>query len=289
MQQKVFSIWSDNIKYGVSPMKVSDIMIKDVITVDKSTRLSHVLDLFEKYRISRVVVVDSKDKPIGIATEKDIADKLGSTRARDLPASRLTISSVMASPLVTVSPETDLLDAVEMMASKNISSVVVVFGDTLLGIVTKTDVIRLFKDDNRTQVNRVLCKSIKTVNPDDRVIFARSILVKSDLDHLIVVRDSKPIGLVTDRDIAIGLAKIRSYDGWRHLDSMLDQFLVINVMVQAPPTVNPTTPLGKAVEIMLNKHLKALPVVDSEGILMGSVSKTSIVEAVANGTLKLPS
>jgi acetoin utilization protein AcuB len=74
-------------------MKVSDVMTKDIITVDKDVNLKHVLNIMKKHEITKIPVLENK-KLVGMITDNIIVYKLGSIRKRGIPASRLHASSV---------------------------------------------------------------------------------------------------------------------------------------------------------------------------------------------------
>ena len=67
-------------------MKVKEVMTKDVVYVDKNVDLNYVLKLMKKHNITKIPVVEDK-KLIGVITDNIIAVKLGSIRAKGVPAS----------------------------------------------------------------------------------------------------------------------------------------------------------------------------------------------------------
>ena len=52
---------------------LNQIMIKRVVTVSPNTSLLEARDVLLRHKLKRLVVVDSKNHPVGIITEKDIA------------------------------------------------------------------------------------------------------------------------------------------------------------------------------------------------------------------------
>ena len=124
-------------------MQVKNLMSEDLITVDKDQSLSDALKLLRKHNVSRLPVTNNKEL-VGIISERDIANKLGSSKYESMPASRLHISSVMVKDVFTV-PETMQLDEVaKLMLENGIGSVPVMNDDgKMVGIVSKADFVTL--------------------------------------------------------------------------------------------------------------------------------------------------
>jgi len=131
-------------------LTVSDIMTSKVITVSKEENVAETAKLMVRHGIGSVIIVED-GKPVGIVTEKDILDKVVS---QDKRGSEVKVSEIMSTPLITVEPESTLEEAIDTMARYDIRRLPVVRGDTLLGIVTSSDVIRgtseysLMKEEN---------------------------------------------------------------------------------------------------------------------------------------------
>jgi len=144
--------------------KVRELMSKNVITVGRQNSLAHVVELMEKNKITRVVVVDGA-KPVGIVTASDVAfaqletpsegvarRKIKFTRKperADRPRYRyvkyvalLTAEDVMKPELLTIEADEDAARAARLMLEHGISGLPVVEGDELVGIITKTDLMK---------------------------------------------------------------------------------------------------------------------------------------------------
>ena len=98
-------------------MQIKNLMSEDLITVDKDQNLPDDLKLLRKHNVSRLPVTNNKEL-VGIISERDIANKLGSSKYESMPASRLHISSVMVKDVFTV-PETMQLDEVARLMLEN--------------------------------------------------------------------------------------------------------------------------------------------------------------------------
>ena len=83
------------------------------------------------------VLILQKGKPKGIITERDLVNKVlvGGLDPRTTP-----VSEVMASPLITIDPEDNLLKASQVMKAQNVRKLVVVRDDIIYGIITAKDI-----------------------------------------------------------------------------------------------------------------------------------------------------
>jgi len=129
-------------------MKVSEIMVKDVATLDVNDELSLANDIMKLGRIRHLPVVDGKVL-VGIISERDLfrsslAQALGHgpASARDLMRT-VRIRDIMTTTVHTISPDADLKDAVRLMLDKKIGCVPVVADGMLVGLITETDILQL--------------------------------------------------------------------------------------------------------------------------------------------------
>ncbi|MFW5912777.1 MAG: cyclic nucleotide-binding/CBS domain-containing protein [Candidatus Hadarchaeota archaeon] len=119
---------------------VKDAMTVNVITVERDEPATRAAEIMVEEDIGSVVVMEN-DEPIGIICERDLLEKVISS---DLKPSEVTVERIMESPLITTTPEKDMLDAMRTMVKNNIGHLPVVddFG-SLIGIVTVQDVLEV--------------------------------------------------------------------------------------------------------------------------------------------------
>jgi CBS domain-containing protein len=127
-------------------MKVRDIMVKEVATLDVNDELSLANDIMRLGRIRHLPVVEGQ-RLVGIVSERDLfrsslAQALGyETKAtRDLMKT-LHIKDIMVPAVITVSPDTALCDAVRLMVDRKIGCLPVVENEGLVGLITETDIL----------------------------------------------------------------------------------------------------------------------------------------------------
>ena len=121
------------------PLKVRDVMVREVITVDENSTVKEAVDIMNEFQIGSLIVLQ-KGKAVGIVTERDFLRRVIS-RGKD--AMNVEVKEIMTTPLVVVEPSTDLEQAVRLMFKKKIKKLAVIDANKLVGIVTLTDIARV--------------------------------------------------------------------------------------------------------------------------------------------------
>ena len=134
-------------------------------------------------------------------------------------------------------------------------------------------------------VRNVMHKDVVTVRPNLSLREASKIMSKFGIGSLVVVEDENLVGIITSTDIIKAVAEGKD----------VDNTLVSEVMSKDVITVDPDESLEEAVEKMMEKNIKRLPVVEG-GKLVGIITASDIIvvepkliEGIANLlSLKLP-
>ena len=137
-------------------MLVDDALEPVIHTVRPETTLAEVLEIIVGRRVGAVPVVGERSEVLGIITSGDALDQLlrGSpsedgTSAED----RLTARDVMTRTVLCVSEGQPLFEAAQMMVNKRIEQLPVTREGELIGIVTRSKVLRALhgerKEDER--------------------------------------------------------------------------------------------------------------------------------------------
>ncbi|MFP3291255.1 MAG: CBS domain-containing protein [Thermoproteus sp.] len=121
------------------PLRVSDVMVREVVTAGKNTPLKEAANSMYEKKVGSVVVVDEAGKPVGIVTERDLVYVCAKRLSADTP-----IWMVMTENPITIGEDALLLDAVEKMRSLNVRHLPVVDKEgKLVGIISVRDVLDL--------------------------------------------------------------------------------------------------------------------------------------------------
>ena len=127
-------------------MKVKEVMVKEVATLDVNDELSLANDIMRLGRIRHLPVVDGT-RLVGIVSERDLfrsslAQALGyaSKDTRDLMKT-LRIKDIMVTGVITIPPETEFCEATKIMMDEKIGCLPVVEENRLVGLITETDIL----------------------------------------------------------------------------------------------------------------------------------------------------
>ena len=119
-------------------MKVVELMNKDVVTCHPSETLTVLLNKFELFNITGMPVVE-KGKLVGIICQSDILKKL---KEEEKGLLELMVKDVMVEEVITSSPTESVVEAAKIMIEKQINRIPVVENNVVIGIVTRTDIVR---------------------------------------------------------------------------------------------------------------------------------------------------
>jgi acetoin utilization protein AcuB len=128
-------------------MYIGQVMHTDLVTVSPETTLVEARELIERHGIEHLLVVDTKGKLLGIVSDRDLklnwASPATSLSMHELHylLQRVQVGAIMVRAVTTVSPATTIERAAYIMQMGRISSLPVMDGDELVGIVTRTDVM----------------------------------------------------------------------------------------------------------------------------------------------------
>jgi len=131
----------------------SDWMTAKVQTVKPLDSVAHARAFIEERRINQLPVV--KDGVlVGIVTDRDLRDAvnavtISANAARTMESipgapEQIPVEAVMTHNVMTLSPDTSVVAAAELMRRERIGSVPIVDGTELVGIITRTDILKAF-------------------------------------------------------------------------------------------------------------------------------------------------
>lgn len=128
-------------------MYIGQIMHTNLVTVSPETTLVEAREVIEKNRIEHLLVVDKKGHLIGIVSDRDLKQNWASPATTlsvhelNYLLQKVEVRMIMVKTLKTVAPDTTIERAASIMQTESISSLPVMAGEQLVGIVTSTDVM----------------------------------------------------------------------------------------------------------------------------------------------------
>lgn len=128
-------------------MQVKEMMSTDVVVVGRNDDLSQVEDLMVAKKLRHIPVVENGEL-VAIVSQRDLFKAMMSStmgygeKAQKAYLHSVRVKEMMTYPVVTVTPDTSVGEAADLMVHKGIGCLPVVEGTQLVGVVTKTDLLR---------------------------------------------------------------------------------------------------------------------------------------------------
>ncbi len=256
-------------------MLVKEIMTEPV-TIDKSEKIGHALDLMEKHDLRRLLVTN-KDKLGGIITTRQIARILGTRKRLGMPASSLHVAAATLEAVIKVLPDMSVEDAITLLPKTSV--LVAMDGEEILGWVRPREILKALKLDGKaSDAMRVPL----TVSPDDRLVHARRMMLDRNIGRIPVVDCARLVGIITERDVAKALRAFRDLNETSSKQyARIYNLLVSDVMTRNVKSVRMDTPLEDVKQIILTENRGGLPVLNEKDELVGMITRRSIIDYLA--------
>ena len=121
-------------------MFVAEYMTSDPVVVSTHEPVDRLAMTMRRLGIHQAPVVDEAGRLVGIVSDRDVRSAIGyGDRNRELS---LKAEDVMTTDVVTVSPGTELIQAVDILRRRRFGALPVVEGDKVVGIISKHDLLR---------------------------------------------------------------------------------------------------------------------------------------------------
>jgi CBS domain-containing protein len=248
-----------------------------------------------RYRVGRIVIVNEASRPVGIVTRSDFLKIAGSSLARrsldTIPAEK-----IMTRDPVVIEAGKSLRDAARLMLQYGVSSLPVVDEKgVLVGIVTKTDIIRAYAERlrGRYKASDYMYTDPPVASPTHSIAYVIDLLESHPSRRVLVVDGEKLVGIIAPSDIAFTASSTVPSRGKEkyvrrfailpkgRLGPVYDYMMTTaaDVMTPDPVTASPEDDLAAVAQAMIRGGFSSVPVVEGEKPV-GLVVKHNILEAI---------
>ena len=107
--------------------------------------------------------------------------------------------------VVSVAPETSVLEAIKVLAAEDVGAVMVMTGNQLVGILSERDYTRKVilhgRSSDSTRVEEIMTAKVMYVTPRNTTRDCMALMTEKGIRHLPVIDDGRVVGIVSIRDI----------------------------------------------------------------------------------------
>ena len=276
-------------------------MTRNPVSIDPGAGLDDALRMLEEYGFRHLPVVEA-DRVVGILSDRNL--RLATSllperrRLRDREGHTVDgpkrVSEIMSAPVHCVECDVSASQVAKDMVRLQIGAVVIVEGTDgsedegggkILGIVTETNLLQAFVE--LCEANRGSCddlvryhmhRPLACVSPDTGIEEALDYL-DSRIAHLGVTEGEKLLGILSERDLMMGISRETIEDAKAQAEGKLRETSldVSSVMTRQVLTVEPGDGLAHAARILIGHQVSALPVL-ADGEPIGIVTQRGILE-----------
>jgi signal-transduction protein with cAMP-binding, CBS, and nucleotidyltransferase domain len=118
-------------------VSVAEVMNKTVILMDIHSDIPSIARKTVNCEAGSVIITENR-KAIGIITERDLVKNIV---AEDRRPSEVNAKEIFSTPLITIEPEKSVVEASEIMLKANIKRLPVLEKDTIIGVISTTDIL----------------------------------------------------------------------------------------------------------------------------------------------------
>jgi len=278
-------------------MKAEDVMSSPVRVVSPDDTVAYARNQMIKHRISRVLVMEG-GKLAGIVTKKDLAYRLRQTEPiwRRRPIDRIPVSVLMTPDPLTIGPATPMREIAALMLDRSISGLPVVNEGEVLGIVTKSDILRSAAARSLTTPVSGLMESPVTVSRYHSLDHIVDLLSERDEKLIVANNDGTLAGIITETNLAFFIYRDESGGiperdikvlrkeaaGGRKAYRYVQEVSAVaeDVMTHPVLTAPPETSAAEAVQMMIGRRINSVVIIRGQEVL-GIVKRDNILQEVA--------
>ncbi len=264
-------------------MRVKDLMTATPVVVDiKTSTISDAMDKMRGLDVNQVPAVNGK-KYMGMLNFREVL------RRRSLKLSANAENYLVNTP--TVTPEDDVMDVIRLIVDTGLSALPVLEKDKLLGIISRTDLIRNLSEiaGERVLRNRQIMSSNPVFVYESDSVEDASIAMRglNESEIPVVDKNEALTGILRLDEIAKDTFRRDKQSIRGTGDPSGDragEMVKVNVkcasLMDNPVWVNPQDSITKTAELLDKRRLHIVPVVDENMKIVGVVGTSDIIEAL---------
>lgn len=278
-------------------MRASDVMSGPVYVVGPNDSVAYARNQMIRHRCSRLPVVD-EDRLVGIITKKDIGYRLRQAEPtwRRRPIDRVPASLLMTPDPVSVAADASIRTVATAMVEYGISGLPVVEDCTVVGIVTKTDLLGSVSVERLERTVGSLMGDALTVSRYHSLDHVIDLASERDDKIVVVNNDGTLAGVITESNLAfyetigpvpvetgreVTMLRRSAPGGPKTLRHVRDVSVIAEDVMSRPVETTPQdSPIADAVQRMREKGINSLVVVEG-GDIKGIITRDDIIKGVA--------
>lgn len=264
-------------------MTIENVMAKGIVTVRKDQTINDALKIMSKHKIARLPVISpNTDELVGIITEKDMATKIASAKYEEVPLTHMRVSTIMTEDVITADVTESKVQVLKKMVDNHIGGIPILDGDEIVGMVTKTDFLKEanIEEYTKTPIKEIMTNRVITVNPDDRFVHARRLMIDNDISRLVVVNAGVIIGMITAKDMAKTIIEFKKRVPEKYQHSQIRDLFVQEIMSQSIVKCAKNDSIADVAKVMVEQEFSGMPVSDDNSKVHGIVSKTDLLRYI---------
>ena len=126
------------------------VMSSPVISVNINSSLFDAWKLMQQYEINHLAITDDNNLLAGLLSDKNILPSL--MESTTASAETIPLNSFCHRSLLSATPDTDLYDLAQVMLENRLDGIVIIENNTLQGIITYSDIIKVMLKANQLEV-----------------------------------------------------------------------------------------------------------------------------------------
>jgi CBS domain-containing protein len=252
-------------------------------TIGPDDTLGRAERMMERRRLHQLLVVDA-GAIAGLVSARDILEFRATAKTGE-GWWRAPVRRAMQGSPATANPDESVASAIDRLTKSPVDVLPIVEHGFLIGQITAADLFEAERSPSEPSPQPLTAADAMTepavsVSPTDSLLDAAKLMVDHQVRHLPVVEGDEVVGMLSDRDIRtvagdpVRYVESREGDG-AHLLSVRD------AMAPTALTIHANRPLRDLAHELADEKIGALPVVDTDGKLLGIVSYVDALRALA--------